>query len=279
MSQNISGTAKFKSQSGTDTGEFYPGVLTGDVLDVTYFRLKVNSMLSRIVRGIFRALFGISIIVICHELILLHLWNFLSWNSVSVEEAIWPSLSPCAIVNAILRAPICSACGTFMITLFLHWAQFSQNSISVLDAVWLSLSPCTIINPILLPSSLSVAPWWSPFFYIEPMHHNKQRPTHSILHSAQKTHNIVQVTVSISGKMLCCVGINFRSCVSKDCSKCPYSTDIVDILDIDEWSDPFAKTLWTALLWLPNTNGEQMGKKSTPHLWWYSLVGRSYNLY
>ena len=33
----------------------------------------------------------------------------------------------------------------------------------------------------------------------------------------------------------------------QDCSICPYSTGIVDILDADEWSIPLTKTLWTAL--------------------------------
>ena len=63
----------------------------------------------------------------------------------------------------------------------------------------------------------------------------------------------------------------------QDCSICPCSTGIVDILDADEWSIPLTKTLWTALccdyqIQMPQQNRCENMLDS----WWYWLVERCY---
>ena len=48
----------------------------------------------------------ISSIISCNDLyqdfIIMYIWYFVSWNSISVPGAIWPSLSPCTAINPIL---------------------------------------------------------------------------------------------------------------------------------------------------------------------------------
>ena len=36
------------------------------------------------------------------DFIVMYFWYFASWNSMSVSGAIWPSLSPCTVINPIL---------------------------------------------------------------------------------------------------------------------------------------------------------------------------------
>ena len=53
----------------------------------------------------------------CNDLswnfIVMYVWYFVSWNSISVQGAIWPSLSPCTVINPILL--------TYLLPLILFW--------------------------------------------------------------------------------------------------------------------------------------------------------------
>ena len=102
----------------------------------------------------------VSSIISCNDLyqdfIIMYVWYFVSRNSISVLGAIWPSLSPCTVinpisVNSVIVSSIISCNDLYQDFIIMYvWYFVSRNSISVLGAIWPSLSPCTVINPILL---------------------------------------------------------------------------------------------------------------------------------
>ena len=62
----------------------------------------------------------------------------------------------------------------------------------------------------------------------------------------------------------------------QDCSICPYSTGIVDILDADEWSNPLTKTLNCSVAITKYKCPSRTDGKNMLDSWWYSLVGQCY---
>ena len=67
------------------------------------------------------------------DFIVIYVWYFVGWNSICVLGAIWPSLSPCTVINPILLA--------YLLTL--HNGSFLKQKCRHLDVFGCTWSCCS----------------------------------------------------------------------------------------------------------------------------------------